>query len=163
MIASVGASTSTGGGEPKFALRPGTEADFLFARHLYLKSMKPLLMALDAWNEDEIETAFRGYFIPEEIRIVTRNGTDVGWIQISHTDQEYCLDQLHLLEEARGQGIGTVLINDTIAEAARENKNVSLSLVKGNSAIELYRRLGFHKVAEDSTKFHMRFVTGSAE
>lgn len=163
MIASVGAAASQGGGQPDFALRPGTDADFPFARRLYLSSMKPLLMALGAWNENEIEEAFRGYFIPDEVRIVTRNGSDVGWIQVSQTDQEFCLDQLHLLEEVRGQGIGTALINSTITAALAENKTVSLSLVKGNPAITLYRRLGFHQVAEDSTKIHKRLVTGSAK
>ena len=147
-------------GMPDFTLRLGTEADFPFARRLYLSSMKPLLTALDAWDEDEIETAFRSYFIPDEVRIIIVDDADVGWIQVSRTDGEFCIDQLHLLEEVRGQGIGSALIAATIKDAAAENKNVSLSLVKGNPALRLYQRLGFHQVGEDSTKIHKRFVTG---
>jgi len=154
-----GSATSTGATPPDFTLRSGAEADFPFARCLYLGSMKPLLMALDAWNEDEIEAAFRSYYIPEEVRIIMQGGADVGWIQVSRTDCDYCLDQLHLLEEVRGQGIGTALILATIEDATAENKDVTLSLVKGNRAIRLYRRLGFRREAEDSTKIHKRFVT----
>jgi GNAT superfamily N-acetyltransferase len=121
--------------------------------------MKPLLQALNAWNEEDMECAFKTYFNIDEIRIVTLNGRDVGWIQISRTAQEFCLDQVHLVEEARDMGIGTRLIEDTIAQAAAENKNVSLSLVKGNRAIALYKRMGFEHVAEDSTKIHKRYVT----
>ncbi len=143
-----------------FDLRPGREDDYDFAKDLYFKSMKPLLEALDAWNAEEKESAFAGYYDIDEVRVITVDGQDVGWIQVSHTDEEFCLDQLHLIEAVRDKGIGTVLIKQTIAEAAEEGKNVSLSLVKGNRAIRLYQRLGFHQVAEDETKIHKRFVTG---
>ena len=117
-------------------------------------------MALDAWNANEIETDFRGYYIPDEVRVVMQNGVDVGWIQVSVTDQELCLDQLHLVEKVRGQGIGTALIRATIEDAAAKSKNVSLSLVKGNRAYWLYQRLGFRQIAEDNIKIHKRFETG---
>lgn len=146
---------------PTFELRPATEADFGFARQLYLSSMQPLLTALDAWDPAEIECAFRGYFIPDEIKFVTMDGRDVGWFQVSQTRTELCLDQLHLVEEVRGQGIGTALINRIIDEAEAQGRNVSLSLVKGNQAQALYRRLGFRRRSEDDTKIHMRFVTGA--
>ena len=143
-----------------FDLRPATQADFEFARALYLSSMKPLLKALDAWDADEIDAAFRSYFIPAEIRVVTVAGVDAGWIQVSQTETELCLDQLHLIEEVRGQGIGTVLIRAVIADATAQNKNVSLSLVRGNPAINLYQRLGFARTSEDDTKIHKRLKTG---
>lgn len=154
-----GGGSSGGRKTAEFALRPGREDDFSFARKLYFSSMKPLLEALNAWNADEKEAAFKSYFNVDEVRVITLDGMDVGWIQVSQTDQEYCLDQLHLVEAARDKGIGTALINATIAEAAADKKNVSLSLVKGNRAIQLYKRLGFRRVAEDSTKIHKRFVT----
>ncbi|MEL7253215.1 MAG: GNAT family N-acetyltransferase [Pseudomonadota bacterium] len=122
--------------------------------------MKPLLEALGAWDAKEKEAAFASYYDVDEVRVIMVDGQDVGWIQVSHTDQEFCLDQLHLIEEARGKGIGTVLIKQTIADAAAQGKNVSLSLVKGNRAVKLYKRLGFHQVAEDETKIHKRYVTG---
>ena len=143
-----------------FELRPGRADDFDFARRLYFSSMKPLLEALGAWKKEEMETAFEGYFKIDEIRVITLGGDDVGWIQVSRSDNELCIDQLHLVETARDKGIGTALINSTIAEAAKENKNVSLSVVKGNRAMQLYQRLGFQQVGEDSTKIHKRYVTG---
>lgn len=155
-------SSDPGAMPPAFVLRPGRDADFGFARALYMSSMQPLLSALDAWDEDEIECAFRGYYIPDEVQIIVLDGRDVGWIQVSHTDTEFCLDQLHLVEAVRGHGIGSHLINATIADAAKAKKNVSLSLIKGNRAIELYQRLGFCHVAEDDTKIHKRYVNGRA-
>ncbi|MEL7203924.1 MAG: GNAT family N-acetyltransferase, partial [Pseudomonadota bacterium] len=97
-----------------------------------------------------------------EISIITMKGEDVGWIQVSDTDDELCLDQLHLIETVRDKGTGTYLINSTISEAARQSKKVSLSLVKGNRAQRLYERLGFRQVAEDDTKIHMAISTDLA-
>ena len=121
--------------------------------------MKPLLEALGAWNAEENEAACNSYYDVDEVRVIMLDGQDVGWIQVSYTDQEFCLDQLHLIEKARNKGIGTALIKQTIADAAKQGKNVSLSLVKGNRAVKLYKRLGFHQVAEDETKLHKRIVT----
>ncbi|MEM7069059.1 MAG: GNAT family N-acetyltransferase [Pseudomonadota bacterium] len=140
---------------PNYDLRPGTQDDFPFTRALYIQSMKPLLSALDAWDADKADTAFRSYFITEEIQIITLKGKDIGWYQVSVTETELCLDQIHLLEEARCSGIGTQIINKVIDEATRKGRDVSLSLVKGNPSRALYERLGFRLVDEDETKFHM--------
>ncbi|MEL6992292.1 MAG: GNAT family N-acetyltransferase [Pseudomonadota bacterium] len=145
-----------------FALRPCTEEDFDFARTLYVSCMQPLLRALGAWDAEKLEAAFESYFDVNEISIITMKGEDVGWIQVSDTDDELCLDQLHLIETVRDKGTGTYLINSTISEAARQSKKVSLSLVKGNRAQRLYERLGFRQVAEDDTKIHMAISTDLA-
>ena len=144
---------------PAFALRPASETDFDFARCLYLGSMQPLLTALDAWDADEIETAFRGYFIPAEIQVVTLGGKDVGWVQVSNTPDVLSLDQVHLIEAIRVRGIGTAQNQRIIAAARNQGRNVTLSLVRGNPALTLYRRLGFRRTSEDDTKIHMRYDT----
>lgn len=141
---------------PEFQLRPATEEDFSFTRELYIGSMQPLLSALGAWDAEKADTAFKSYFIASEIEIVELHGSDVGWLQVSETEKELCLDQIHLKEEARGLGIGSHLINKVIDTAKEKSLDVSLSLIKGNPSLALYKRLGFRLVAEDTTKFHMR-------
>ena len=142
--------------ELNYQLRPATQQDFSFTRELYINSMQPLLSALGAWNADEIDTAFMGYFIASEIEIVERDGHEIGWLQVSETEKELCLDQIYLMQEARGMGIGSQLINKVISTAKEKSLDVTLSLIKGNPSLALYRRLGFRLVDEDSTKFHMR-------
>lgn len=138
-------------------MRPGRAEDFEFCRGLYFASMRPLLEALRAWNAKRAENAFKEYFKPEEIRIVLVDGTEVGWIQVSETEREIHLDQIHLNEEMRGKGIGTQLILETMAEASRTGKPLLLSLLRGNRAMSLYRRLGFKPNGSDPTKLHMRW------
>lgn len=139
------------------AMRPAIAGDFGFCRALYLSSMYPLQKALGIWDEKKVKNAFKGYFKPEEIRIVLVDGVKVGWIQVSQTESEVHLDQIHLYEEVREQGIGTKLIRETMADARRAGKPVLLSLLRGNRAISLYRRLGFEPNGSDNTKLHMRW------
>ena len=118
--------------------------------------MQPLLSELGAWDPDKADAAFESYFIVDEISVVTLDGNDVGWFQVSSTQTELCLDQIHLLEQARNLGVGGQLIRSIVDKAFSEGKDVSLSLVKGNPAIHLYKRLGFRLTGEDDTKYHMR-------
>jgi GNAT superfamily N-acetyltransferase len=145
---------------PRFELRPATSKDFSFAKTLYMASMQPLLSALDAWDEAKSNATFRDYFKLEEVRIIAVNGVDIGWIQVSETNGEVHLDQLHLVEPFRDLGIGTRLIKKTQAEARRKERPLCLSFVRGNRAAALYERLGFKHVGSDVTKIHMRWVAG---
>jgi ribosomal protein S18 acetylase RimI-like enzyme len=139
------------------ATRPALPGDFDFCRALYFSSMRPLLEALGTWDEAKAERTFKDYFKPEEIRIVIVDGREAGWIQVSQTESEVHLDQIHLNEETRGRGIGTKLISETMADARSAGKPVLLSLLRGNRAISLYRRLGFKPNGSDRTKLHMRW------
>jgi len=145
---------------PDFQLRPATETDFGFVRVLYMASMKPLLVAIGAWDEAKAEASFSEYFKLNEVRIITLNGADIGWIQVSEANGEVHLDQLHLSQPFRDLGIGTRLIERTKEEARKQNRPVRLSFVRGNRAAALYERLGFRIVDTDQTKIHMQWDSG---
>jgi GNAT superfamily N-acetyltransferase len=145
---------------PAFALRPATSDDFCFARNLYMASMQPLLSALGAWDEAKAHATFRDYYKPEEVRMIMVDGADIGWIQVSETDGEVHLDQLHLVEPFRDRGIGTRLIRKAQADARRKDRPLCLSFVRGNRAETLYGRLGFRHAGSDVTKIHMRWGGG---
>ena len=142
---------------PKFNMRGSDTSDFAFCKGLYVDSMKPLLCALDAWDEKKANAAFKSYFKTDEIRIILVLGQMAGWMQVSETANAICLDQIHLLEEYRTCGIGSQLINETKSVATAKKKPILLSIIRGNPAIRLYKRLGFLPESEDDTKFHMRW------
>ena len=61
-----------------------------------------------------------------------------------------------LFEEYRGKGIGTRLMEQMIEFAKRKKYNqVSLSITKGNPAVNLYGRLGFKTVSENDEDYIM--------
>jgi ribosomal protein S18 acetylase RimI-like enzyme len=53
-----------------------------------------------------------------------------------------------LLSEFRKQGIGTVLLQNILAEAAENSLPVTIHVERFNPALKLYQRLGF-SIAED--------------
>ncbi len=140
-----------------FGMRPATRGDLDFCKTLYVNSMKPLLNALNARDEEKIVQTFYRHFQIEEIRIILVDGCDAGWIQISETAAVINVDQIHLTEKFRAQGIGSSLLNNVMLDAIARNKPVLLSLIRGNPAIKLYQRLGFKLDGKDETKFHMRW------
>jgi ribosomal protein S18 acetylase RimI-like enzyme len=136
---------------PAFGLRPARKDEFGFAEAIYIHWMRPLMAALGPWDEAERRAALRRSFKAAEVNIITLDGSDVGWMQVSERDFDYNLAQIQLMENYCGRGIGTRLIRDLLELAGREGKTVSLSAVRTNRAIGLYERLGFRIIDPDAT------------
>ena len=134
-----------------FALRPATGEDFAFAESIYIEAMRLLMEPLVKWNEVERRAALRRSFKVADAMIIVVGGQDIGWMQVSVRDTDYNLAQLQLVEGHRCKGIGTRLIRDLLDRAEREARTVSLSVVRTNRAIGLYRRLGFRIIDPEAT------------
>jgi ribosomal protein S18 acetylase RimI-like enzyme len=123
---------------------------------LYLGTMKPLLMQLDAWDESEVLSRFKLSFKVREAQIIGVDGRKVGFLQVCETEKEITLAQIHIESAFRCRGIGTRLVEDLLCDATAKGKPVLLSVVRGNRACALYSRLGFLVAGKDATKLHMR-------
>jgi ribosomal protein S18 acetylase RimI-like enzyme len=140
-------------------LRTATEQDYAFAERLYVETMRPLLQRLEAWDEADVLGRFRASFDVAQVQIIRVDGADAGFIQTSETAAEINLDQIHLRKEYRSRGIGRQLIGDLQQSAIAKKKALSLAVVRGNRALDLYQRLGFIVIGEDATKLYMRYNT----
>ncbi|WP_408980338.1 GNAT family N-acetyltransferase [Pseudomonas sp. B21-048] len=56
----------------------------------------------------------------------------------------------------QGQGISKQLLTEWLARADPADIAVSLAVLKGNKAINLYRRLGFQIVTDSGNSFKMK-------
>lgn len=142
---------------PSFELRNAQDGDYGFAERLYLATMKPLLSRLGALNEPELIANFKRQYEPGDVRIVVVDGVDAGWLQISETEREICVYQIHIGPGHRSRGIGTELMQDLLAHGRARGRPVSLYVVRNNPAKAFYERLGFKVVGEDETKIHMKW------
>jgi ribosomal protein S18 acetylase RimI-like enzyme len=140
---------------PELTLRPARMGDYDFALALYLESVKPLLLALGRWDEERILSRFAEGFKLEQIKVLRRAGGDIGWMQVSENEEEMHLDQLHLVEGARNQKIGTHLIRKLQDRARAADKPLALNVIQGNPAKALYERLGFRSDGGDEEKIRM--------
>lgn len=128
---------------PQYILRPARPEEFPFAEAIYINAMRPLMEMLDAWDEPMRRAAIRRSFKAADSCIIVLEGRDIGWTQVTERDADLNLAQIQILDEFCGRGIGTSFIRDLQRRAANEGRTVSLSAVRTNRAIELYRRLGF--------------------
>jgi GNAT superfamily N-acetyltransferase len=136
---------------PEFHTRPARPDEFAFAEHLYISYMRPLMLELGTWNETERRAALRRSFKADDVKIISLEGLDIGWMQVSERDTDLNLAQIQLLEGYCGRGIGSLLIGRLLDRATREHRTVSLSAVRTNRAIGLYARLGFRIIDPNAT------------
>jgi ribosomal protein S18 acetylase RimI-like enzyme len=137
------------------ALRPARPEDFDYCARLYFEAMGNLIKELDP-DMDAHFAGFRQQWDVAQVRIITLDGTDIGWLQSFVKDDTLFLGQLFVDSALRRQRIGTGVVKGLIEEAARAGRAVTLGVVKTNPALRLYERLGFRTTHEDERKFYMR-------
>ena len=137
------------------AMRPALNSDFDYCRCLYFGEMK--------WIIDELhldlaaqENGFQQQWNPMQVRIITFDGTDVGWVQTIRQEEALFLGQIIIERRFQRRGIGTQIMRQLISDAAQIGLPLCLSVVKINPALRLYQRLGFHITHEDELKFYMK-------
>jgi GNAT superfamily N-acetyltransferase len=137
------------------ALRPARSGDFDFCARLYFSGMEETIRRLKldmvAQNRN-----LRERWSVEEVRIITSDGVDAGWMQSSIKDGARYLEQIFIDTPFQSRGIRTGIINGLIDEAKLDQRPVTLGVVKTNPALRLYKRLGFRVTHEDDRKFYMR-------
>jgi len=136
-------------------LRPATPDDFAYCARLYFSAMEPTIRALDL-DIAKHTAGFRERWVAAEVRIITHDGVDVGWVQAAAEADALFLKQLFVEAPLQRRGIGTRVMHRLMDEAARDGRAMTLGVVKTNPARRLYERLGFALTHEDERKFYMR-------
>jgi ribosomal protein S18 acetylase RimI-like enzyme len=96
--------------------------------------------AQDAWwHENYAQASFD---------VVVVDGEPTGRLYVHRGDREIRIVDVALLPEKRGNGVGSSLLRDLIAEADAAGKSVTIHVERMNPALRLYERLGF-SLAED--------------
>jgi ribosomal protein S18 acetylase RimI-like enzyme len=137
------------------AFRPALPQDFDYCERLYFAEMERINRELKLDRDGQI-ASFRRQWEVLQVRIITLDGADIGWLQSTTHDGAFFLGQLFVHAPFQRRGIGTEVMNHLIGEATRAQQAVTLGVVKSNPAKRLYERLGFHVTHEDERKFYMR-------
>jgi ribosomal protein S18 acetylase RimI-like enzyme len=140
----------------KIELRRATPEDFDMALNLYLVNMKPLTAELMTWDENKQSTSFAEQWNVDDVQIITLERRNVGWVQADETASEVFLQQLFVLPEYQGRGIGSRVLQTLLKHWESRAKPVVLNVLKNNPARRLYERHGFTVVGEVGVKLQMR-------
>lgn len=87
--------------------------------------------------------------------IIELNGRPIGLLKVIRSPTEWRVSQIQLLPEHQGKGIGTKLLEEVLANARAAGLVVTLSALKINPAVRLYRRLGFTTETESEKSVSM--------
>jgi ribosomal protein S18 acetylase RimI-like enzyme len=138
----------------RITLRHAVAEDFEYCERLYFAGMKNIIeeLGLSAIAQ---KASFPQQWAVEEVRIISADGSDVGWLQSDMRKEGLFVGQLFVDSPFQGHGIGTQVMRQLIDEAAGQNQAVSLAVAKINPALRLYKRLGFRITHEDDRKFYM--------
>jgi len=134
--------------------RPALEADVPFLLELRRQAMGPVHTAAGVDQSPEHTVArVRSNFDCAEI--IELNGRPIGLLKVIRSPTEWRVSQIQLLPEHQGKGIGTKLLEEVLANARAAGLVVTLSALKINPAVRLYRRLGFTTETESEKSVSM--------
>jgi ribosomal protein S18 acetylase RimI-like enzyme len=96
--------------------------------------------AQDAW--------WRENYAGASFDVILVHGEPAGRLYVHRGPSEIRIVDIALLPERRGNGTGTRLLEELLAEGDAGAKSVTIHVERMNPALRLYERLGF-SVAED--------------
>jgi ribosomal protein S18 acetylase RimI-like enzyme len=126
-----------------------------FAFDLYVRTIRPLVAAWVDWVDEEQETQFARLWRPSDTRVITLDGTDIGWVEFRRTKSELFLKQLYICPAYQRRGVGSQVMR-LLNEQVQTVNSMALFVLKNNPALRFYKRHGFEVVQETHSTFVMR-------
>jgi ribosomal protein S18 acetylase RimI-like enzyme len=123
------------------------------------------LFPRDIIQQPEIAQYVRDWGQPDDVGLIACDDeTPIGAVWIRHlraygfVDDETPEMSIAIVPGYRGQGFGTMLMNELFALLPSRYAALSLSVSKENPALQLYERLGFEVVKDDGNSVIMKRV-----
>ncbi|MGW5365762.1 N-acetyltransferase family protein [Actinopolymorpha pittospori] len=138
-------------------IRPAKSSDRGFFFEVRRAGFRTYVEETSGWDDAEQRTSADREFDELPIAIVEEDGRSVGYLCVVHKDEYDFIDEIAVLPEAQGRGIGTQLLRDILQSAQRRGVPVRLSVFAGNPARALYARLGFHVTRIDLPRIAMEW------
>jgi GNAT superfamily N-acetyltransferase len=110
----------------QIAFRPASPQDFDYCATLYFGGMAAI-RELNLDMEAQIGR-FRTQWDARQVRVVTRDGVDIGWLQTAVTEDALFLAQPFVDAAVQRQGIGAEVMRRVIAEAAHATRTAASSI-----------------------------------
>jgi len=129
------------------------DGDFIY--RLRVDGLKEFVTQIWGWDETFQHERFWTSFNPSRYQVIVVDNHDVGAIAVEHRPGETFLADIEIVPERRGQGLGTAVLRDFIADAELRGVPASLQVLKINPARRLYERIGFQVIGETDTHYLM--------
>jgi len=154
-----------------YTLRPAQEVDEARVLELYsgTRADELALVPWDALQKQAFlqmqfsaqQKHYQAYFPHARHEMIESEEQRVGRLYVDRRETDIRILDVTLFPETRGKGIGTLIINNLIKEAAEANKSLSVYVESFNRSLGLFQRLGFVKTEESGASWLMEWRAGS--
>jgi len=138
-------------------LRKAAANDSEFAYCVKKAAFREYVEKVWGWNEEEQRRLHEQRFSTQDFRVINLAGRDIGVMATVVQPDCLKLNQLFLLPEHQGRGVGTKCMLLVMDEGRRLCLPVRLRVLKVNvRALTFYQRLGFVRTGETETHVLMQ-------
>jgi ribosomal protein S18 acetylase RimI-like enzyme len=144
-------------------VRPALSSDREFLFEVRRAALRAYVDQTSGWDDAEQRVTAGKEFAELPFAVVEERGRPVGYVCVIHESEWDFIEEIALLPEAQGRGIGTQLLED-ILRAAQQRRGVPvrLSVFVNNPAQALYARLGFEVVRIEDPRMLMQWTPDDA-
>jgi ribosomal protein S18 acetylase RimI-like enzyme len=150
------------------SFRPITDDDLPFLSRVYAETRQEELAPVP-WSDAEKQAFlqmqfeaqhhhYQEHFADAQFDLILINGQPGGRLYVQHRPDEIRIIDLALLIEHRGQGIGTQLMQDVLAQGQERGLPVRIHVEKNNPALRLHQRLGFQSIEDQGVYYLMEWL-----
>jgi ribosomal protein S18 acetylase RimI-like enzyme len=147
---------------PDLRVRPASSSDREFLFEVRRASLRTYVEQTSGWDDAEQRATADKEFGELPYAVVEEGGRPVGYVCVIHETECDFIEEIALLPEAQGRGIGTRLVRDILQAARRRGVPVRLSVFASNPAQALYARLGFEVVRIEDPRTAMEWRPSDA-
>lgn len=120
------------------------ERDLEFARQIHHAVYRDVVTRqFGSWNEEMQDRFFEEEWWATPFQHILFEGKSVGLVSVGPKDDYRFINEIMVVPEYQGRGIGSFVLRDQIAEAERQSQPLKLKVLRMNKAQELYTRMGF--------------------
>src|SRR6266545_5844260 len=138
-------------------LRPAEPNDREFFFTTRRAALGPYAEQLWGWDDASQRSLADKEFDELPVEIIEERGTPVGYLCVLHHVDHDFIDEVALVPEAQGRGIGSSLVRDVMGAASKRGVPVRLSVLVNNPARRLYERLGFRVSSIENARVKMEW------
>jgi ribosomal protein S18 acetylase RimI-like enzyme len=139
-------------------VRPALSSDREFLFEVRRATLRAYVEQTSGWDDAEQRVTADREFAELPFAVVEESGRAVGYVCVIHQRECDFIDEIALLPEAQGRGIGTQLLRDILLAAQQRGVPVQLSVFVNNPAQALYARLGFEVVRVEEPRMLMQWT-----
>jgi len=138
-------------------LRKADPRDSEFACSVKKAAFRQYVETVWGWDEEEQRQLHERRFQSRGFQIVTLDDADIGVMAVVTTSECVKVNQLFLLPEHQGKGVGQKCMSVIMAEAQRQCLPVHLRVLKVNQpAQRFFKKIGFVSTGETDTHIRMK-------